>query len=287
MNQISKTASQPGTLFVVATPIGNLGDISHRALEILSRVKLVLAEDTRHSKRLLYHYGISTKLRSCHEHNETSLVAWVKAQLQDGHDLALICDAGTPLISDPGFVLIRELRAQHCNIAAVPGASSIIAALSVAGMPTDSFVFDGFLPARASARRTRLMRYRTEPRTIVILESSHRIIACIQDIVDVLGGERKIVIARELTKKFETVSDGQALEILGLLQQDADQTRGEFVLLMEGAREVSSDQLEVSAVLRVLMAELPLKQASGLAAKLTGKRKNDIYQLALAIKSGR
>ena len=271
---------------MVATPIGNLGDISHRALQILASVSTVLAEDTRHSKRLFNHYGISTKLRSCHEHNEAGLVDWSVEQLQSGHDLALISDAGTPLISDPGFVLVRALRERHCQIVAVPGASSIVAALSIAGLPTDSFVFDGFLSAKGPARRTSLSKYDAEYRTIVLLESSHRIIACVRDIVDVLGSQRRLVLARELTKKFETVLAGEAAEILAILQRDPQQSRGEFVLMIEGARVLAVDQAAVLTVLKILMKELPLKQASGLAAKLTGARRNEIYELALALKSG-
>lgn len=274
-----------GILFIVATPIGNLGDISHRALEILNNVETVLAEDTRHSKRLFNHYGISSKLRSCHEHNEDQVLDWLYQTLDSGNDVALISDAGTPLISDPGFVVVRALRERGYMVNAVPGASSVIAALSVAGLPTDRFVFDGFLSAKGPARRTQLAKYDAESRTIVLLESSHRIVACLQDIVTVLGESRPLVIARELTKKFETVLTGSAAEILELLENDTNQTRGEFVLMLHGVKGVESDQAEVITVLKVLMTELPLKQAAGLAAKLTGKRKNDIYELALSLKS--
>ncbi len=274
-----------GTLFIVATPIGNLGDISHRALEVLNNVETVLAEDTRHSKRLFNHYGISSKLRSCHQHNEDQILDWLYQTLDSGKDVALISDAGTPLISDPGFVVVRALRGRGYTVNAVPGASSIIAALSVAGLPTDRFVFDGFLSAKGPARRTQLTNYDTESRTIVLLESSHRIVACLQDIVNVLGDGRQLVIARELTKKFETVLAGSAGELLELLVNDANQTRGEFVLMLHGVKEMESDQADVIAVLKVLMSELPLKQAAGLAAKLTGNRKNDVYEMALSLKA--
>jgi len=274
-----------GVLYVVATPIGNLGDISQRALDILNSVDCILAEDTRHSKRLLNHYAIGTKLRSCHEHNEASLVEQVVAQLQEGQDLALISDAGTPLISDPGFVLVRALREANMNVLAVPGASSIVAALSVAGLPSDGFVFDGFLPAKSGARRTKLAPYSHESRTIILLESSHRIVACLADIVDVLGGDRRVVIARELTKRFETVLDGSAQELLECLTADSDQTRGEFVVMLAGAPSVSDNQAEVESLLKILLAELPVKQAASLTAKITGGRKNDIYDTALAIKN--
>lgn len=277
-------SSELGQLLVVATPIGNLGDISHRALKVLGSVDFILAEDTRHSKRLLNHYGIGSKLRSCHEHNEESQIEWVKAQLDQGLDLALISDAGTPLISDPGFVLVRALREQGYSIVAVPGASSIIAALSIAGLPTDGFVYDGFLPSKSGARQTALANYANEHRTTVLLESSHRIKACLADVVEVLGGQRQIAVARELTKRFETVLAGTAESVLEIFNNDDDQSRGEFVLMLAGVEPVSSSDADVSAILKILLAELPVKQAAGIAAKLSGKRKNEVYDLALTVK---
>jgi len=277
--------NQSGTLYVVATPIGNLEDITHRALRVLSEVSLVLAEDTRHSKRLLNHYGISTKLKSCHEHNEQQLVEWVAVQLNSGLDLALISDAGTPLISDPGFVLVRALRLQGYQINVVPGACSAIAALSIAGLPTDRFVFDGFLAAKRSARQSQLNRYLEQVRTIVLLESSHRIVACLEDIVTVLGSQRALVIGRELTKKFETILTGTAQQVLQKIQADNDQTRGEFVVMIAGAEPKQQDQGQAIATLKILMAELPLKQAATLTAKLFDGRKNELYDLALKLRS--
>ena len=270
---------------VVATPIGNLGDISHRALKVLGSVDCILAEDTRHSKRLLNHYGIGSKLRSCHEHNEESQIEWVKSQLDQGLDLALISDAGTPLISDPGFVLVRALREQGYSIVAVPGPSSIIAALSIAGLPTDGFVYDGFLPSKSGARQTALAAYANQHRTTVLLESSHRIKACLADVVEVLGGERQIAVARELTKRYETVLAGSADSILSIFLHDDDQSRGEFVLMLAGVEPVSSSDADVVAILKVLLTDLPVKQAAGIAAKLSGKRKNEVYDLALAVKT--
>lgn len=275
---------ESGHLFVVATPIGNLADISQRALQVLAKVDLILAEDTRHSKRLLSHYGINTKLRSCHEHNEESLIEWVSDEIRGGRDLALISDAGTPLISDPGFVLVRALRAAELSVVAVPGPSSIIAALSIAGLPSDGFIYDGFLPAKSVARKKALEAYLNEPRTVVLLESSHRIAACLADVIEVLGSERPIVLARELTKRFETVLSGSAAELARRLAADADQTRGEFVLMLAGAPVVSADQADVQSTLKTLLAELPVKQAASLTAKLTGKRKNEIYEQALELK---
>lgn len=269
---------------VVATPIGNLADISQRALQVLSAADLILAEDTRHSKRLLNHYGISAKLRSCHEHNEAQLIEFVQRRLGRGETIALISDAGTPLISDPGFVLVRALRKQGFEVQSVPGPSSIIAALSVAGLATDRFVFDGFLPPRRAARQSRLQTYANEVRTVVLLESSHRIIDSVNDIASVLGPEKRLVIARELTKKFETVLDASAGELQLIMQQDPDQSRGEFVLMLEGTSAKPASVEDSEATLSVLLDELPLKQAVKLAARITGQARNDVYKLALRLK---
>lgn len=284
MNSSESLSLEKGQLFIVATPIGNLGDISQRALKVLGSVDIILAEDTRHSKRLLNHFAIGTKLRSCHEHNEESNIEWVKSQLDDGAQLALISDAGTPLISDPGFVLVRALRQQGYSIVAVPGPSSIIAALSVAGLPTDGFVYDGFLPAKAGARQTSLKQYLHEKRTVVLLESSHRIKACLADVVEVLGADRPLVLARELTKRFETVIAANAQHVLDAVMTDDDQARGEFVLMLGGVEPVSPSEANSHHILKTLLLELPVKQAAGIAAKLTGKRKNEVYDLALKIK---
>ena len=283
---VKQSAYEPGVLYVVATPIGNLADISQRALQVLGSVSTVLAEDTRHSKQLFNHYGITTQLKACHEHNESTLINWVKEVLRNGKSLALISDAGTPLISDPGFVLIRALREDGYSIQVVPGPSAVIAALSVAGLPTDRFVFDGFLPAKQAARQTALQAYLHEPGTVALFESSHRIVACLQDILEVLGEDRYIVLARELSKKFETVLTGSAAEVLELVREDSNQSRGEFVVLIAGVgnKGVSDDEAEVLRVLSVLLPELPLKQAASLAAKICRVRKNDAYQLALSLK---
>ena len=283
LNELSSSELST-SLHVVATPIGNLGDISQRGLNVLASVDIILAEDTRHSKRLLNHYGISTRLKSCHEHNEASLVDWVQSQLDQGLSLALISDAGTPLISDPGFVLVRALRSNGYSVVTVPGASSIIAALSISGLPTDKFVFDGFLPSKPGARQKALGEYISQTRTTVLLESSHRIIACVSDIVAVLGANKHIVVARELTKRFETVIVGSAQEVLDQMRDDEDQTRGEFVVMLGGANPVSESDAQVLPMLRVLLSELPIKQAAGLVAKVNGLRKNEVYQMALELK---
>ena len=288
-NQVSKAElkNEAGTLFVVATPIGNLADMSDRARDVLKQVDCILCEDTRHSKRLLNHYGINNRLRSCHEHNEADQVSWIESTLLEGKSLALISDAGTPLISDPGFTVVRSLRNNGLDIQVVPGPSSIIAALSVAGLPTDRFVYDGFLPSKTAARVECLKHYQGESRTVVLLESSHRIIASIESVVETLGGDRQVVIARELTKKFETVISGSALEVLETLMADENQTRGEFVLMLAGHKETSeSDEVSMNLerLLKILVKELPVKQAATLAAKITGVRKNEAYKFAQKLK---
>ncbi len=290
MNYFESTAdanTSAGQLSVVATPIGNLADITQRAIAVLKTADCVLAEDTRHSKRLLHHYGINTRLRSCHEHNEESQIEWVANALSQGQSIALISDAGTPLISDPGFVLVRALRQKGFEIVTVPGPSSIIAALSVAGLPTDSFVYDGFLPAKNVAREKWLERYLTEQRTIVLLESSHRIQACINSIRNTLGGDRYVVVARELTKRFETVLSGRVEALCHLIQADADQTRGEFVVMIAGAPETEKEDetsVNLRELLSVLVVELPVKQAANLAVQILGVRKNEAYSMAQEIK---
>jgi len=281
----SQSAKEAGSLYIVATPIGNLDDFTLRAQKILASVSVILAEDTRHSKRLTQHFVITTRLKSCHEHNEKDRVEWVMKQLDQGLDLALISDAGTPLISDPGYVLVRTLREQGYVVSPVPGASSIIAALSVAGLPTDSFVFDGFLPAKSSARRKKLSLYEYEARTIVLLESSHRIAVSLADVVSVLGSSRHIVIARELTKQYETILDGAAADVLALIEDDKQQSRGEFVVMLEGVTAKSKEAVDVLSLLAELENDLPLKKASAIVARLTGWRKNDVYDLALQSKN--
>jgi len=281
---IDDDSLKKGQLSIVATPIGNLGDITYRAIEVLNSADIILAEDTRHSKGLLNHFAIGTELRSCHEHNEAANLEWVKRKLDAGANLALISDAGTPLISDPGFILVRALRQGGYSVVAVPGASSIIAALSIAGLPTDSFVYDGFLPAKRSARHQALARYANEPRTAVVLESSHRIKACLADVVTVLGADRQLVLARELTKRFETVLSGSAQTVLEILQNDDNQSRGEFVLMLAGVEPVAESEADVAKTLNVLLGQLSVKQAANIAAKLLNKRKNDVYEHALRIK---
>ena len=275
-----------GILYCVATPIGNLEDISQRAQRILSEVDKIYAEDTRVTRHLLTHLGISKPLSSLHDHNETQQITQVQAELDQGLKLALVSDAGTPLISDPGYKLIHALGNQAYTIIPIPGASALITALSVAGLPTDRFTFEGFLPAKGSARRELLKRLSQETRTLVFYESSHRIVDSLEDMQTVWGTERNLVILRELTKLYESIYRGTVAELLERLQVDHDMHRGEFVVVVEGASPQTDEQaatLNGEQVLTVLLEELPIKQAAALAARLTGLPKNQLYKQALAL----
>ena len=284
MSQPAVASVQPGSLYVVATPIGNLDDISARALRILREVALIAAEDTRHSARLLQHFGIETPLAACHEHNERDQGGRFLARLQAGEDVALISDAGTPLISDPGYHLVRQARAAGFAVVPVPGACALIAALSAAGLPSDRFLFEGFLPAKAAGRRARLEQVREEPRTLIFYEAPHRILECLQDMCEVFGDDRPALLARELTKTFETLQGLPLAELCEWVAADSNQQRGECVVLVagwqapEGEEAVSAEALRV---LDLLLSEMPLKRAAALAAEITGVRKNVLYQVAL------
>jgi 16S rRNA (cytidine1402-2'-O)-methyltransferase len=283
MNSGIKT---PGVLYVVATPIGNLLDITRRALEILQSVSLVAAEDTRHSRKLLGHYGIGTPLLALHEHNERTATTGLLNRLEAGADIALISDAGTPLISDPGFHLVRTVRAAGLRVVPVPGPSALTAALSVAGMPTDRFIFEGFLPAKQAARRQRLLELQDATATLVFYESSHRILASLGDMLALFGAEREATLARELTKTFETIHQASLAELHAWVTADSDQQKGEFVVLVHGAAKHAVAEIDSATerVLTVLMAELPLRQAASLAAQLSGLGKNVLYEYALRLK---
>lgn len=273
-----------GVLYVVATPIGNLDDISARALRVLREVKLIAAEDTRHSQRLLQHFGIETPLAPCHEHNEREQGGRFITRLLDGDDVALISDAGTPLISDPGFHLVRQARAAGIRVVPVPGPSALIAALSAAGLPSDRFIFEGFLPAKAAARHARLEALREEPRTLIFYEAPHRLLESLEAMKDVFGAERPVVLARELTKTFETLKDLPLGELCAWVAADANQQRGECVLLVGGWQAPEGEEMVTAEALRILdllLGELPLKRAAALAAEITGVRKNLLYQVAL------
>ncbi|MCC6074667.1 16S rRNA (cytidine(1402)-2'-O)-methyltransferase [Pseudomonas sp. GCM10022188] len=279
----------PGTLYVVATPIGNLEDISARALRVLREVAQIAAEDTRHSARLLQHFGIATPLVACHEHNEREQGGRLVQRLLAGDDLALISDAGTPLISDPGYHLVRNARAAGVRVVPVPGACALIAALSASGLPSDRFVFEGFLPARSTARRQRLQVLCEEPRTLLFYEAPHRLLECLADLRELFGGARSAVLARELSKTFETIKGAPLDELHDWVAADANQQRGECVLLVEGWQAPEGEDAlsaEALRVLDLLLAELPLKRAAALAAEITGVRKNLLYQEALQRQKG-
>lgn len=273
-----------GTLYVVATPIGNLEDISARALRVLREVSLIAAEDTRHSSRLLAHFGIQTPLAACHEHNEREEGGRFIGRLLAGEGVALISDAGTPLISDPGYHLVRQARAAGVAVVPVPGACALIAALSAAGLPSDRFIFEGFLPAKAVARRARLEALKEEPRTLIFYEAPHRILESLGDFQEVFGGDRMAVLGRELTKTFETLKGLPLSELCAWVEADSNQQRGECVVLVEGwhpRQDESAVNAEALRVLDLLLAEMPLKRAAAIAADITGLRKNLLYQAAL------
>ena len=268
----------PGTLHVVATPIGNLGDLSPRALDILRSVSAICAEDTRHTRQLLSHFGLERPLLALHQHNEDAQAAQLVARLLAGESLALVSDAGTPLVSDPGFRLVSAARAAGVRVSPVPGACAAIAALSVAGLPSDRFVFEGFLPAKSGARRERLSRLASETRTLMFYESAHRIEETLEDMASVLGPARRAVIARELTKLFETVLDGTLSALHARVSTDADQRKGEFVVIVEGAGEDADAKIAEGQRLYTKLSEyLKPSQAAKLAAELSGAPRKALY----------
>lgn len=272
------SAVQQGTLWVVATPIGHRDDMSVRAVAVLGRVALVAAEDTRHTRPLLTHYGIDKPMTALHEHNEREALGQLLARLEAGDDVALVSDAGTPLISDPGFRLVRAARAAGVRVSPVPGACAAIAALSAAGLPSDRFVFEGFLPPKAKARQARLHELASETRTLIFYESSHRIASSLADMRAAFGGDREAVLARELTKRFETVL-GEPLETLAArVAADPDQQRGECVVLVAGhSEQVDAKVLEGRRVFDILRTELPPARAAKLAAAISGAPRKALY----------
>ena len=281
-----------GRLYVVATPIGNLGDLSARAREILQTVSLIAAEDTRHTGVLLKHFGIQTPQLSLHDHNEQQRAGAIVQRLQSGASVALVSDAGTPAISDPGFELVRAVAAAGFDVVAIPGPCAAIAALSIGALPTDRFCFEGFLPARGGARRKRLESLATETRTLVLYEAPHRVRETLEDCAAACGGERSAAVAREITKMHETTYRGSLAELLARAGADAEFGRGEIVLLIGGAPhkgvadEGGADGHggALDRTLKILLAELPLKQAARLAAQITEARDNEAYKRALLLK---
>lgn len=270
---------QPGSLWVVATPIGHRDDLSARAIETLRAVAVIAAEDTRHSRPLLQHHGIATPLIALHEYNERDAVDAIVRRLTGGESVALISDAGTPLISDPGFRLVRAARAAGVRCIPVPGACAAIAALSVGGLPSDRFVFEGFLPPKSAARRNRLQELAGDARTLIIYESSHRVAESLADMCEVFGGEREAVLARELTKMFETVIGEPLAQLAARVAADPDQQRGECVILLAGRGEATDAKLaEGLRVFAILREELPPAKAAKLAAAITGAPRKELYR---------
>lgn len=278
---------EPGVLYVVATPIGNLEDLSPRALRVLSEVDYIAAEDTRCSRQMLRHFGIRKPLVSLHEHNERSRIPKLLEDLLAGRSIALVSDAGTPLISDPGYALLRSLRERGLRAVPIPGPSSLLAALSVAGLPTDRFCFEGFLPAKSAARRSRLESLRDDSHTLVFFEAGRRIRSSLEDMAAVFGPLRPAVVARELTKLFEEIHGASLRELCEWTSADERHCLGEFVVIVAGAPEKTEDEKDedqTRRLLKVLLEELPIKQAVHLAAKLTRARKRTLYELALSIR---
>ncbi len=275
--------SNPGTLYVVATPIGNLGDMVPRAVETLQTVALIAAEDTRHSSRLLSHFDIKTPCIAYHDHSDEQRTAQLIERMQAGESIALISDAGTPLVSDPGYRLVRSARQAGIQVVPVPGACAMIAALSAAGLPSDRFAFEGFLPAKQVARASQLQNLAADPRTLIFYEAPHRILETLQDMAQVFGPEREVVMARELTKTFETIKGDKVAQLAAWVEADTNQQRGEIVLLVHGAPKPDNDAItpEQIRIMNVLLDELPVKQAASLGAKLTGLKKNFLYDWAL------
>lgn len=276
-----------GSLYVVATPIGNLGDMSSRAVEILSEVDVIAAEDTRHSLPLLRHFGITTPCIAYHEHNERQLSPELIERLLGGESIALISDAGTPLISDPGYHLVTQARQAECRVIPIPGPNALISALSVAGLPTHQFIFQGFLPARSAQRKQCLDALRDATATLVFYESPHRILASLRDMIEIFGADRQAVIAREMTKIHETIYDAALADLYQWVSGQKEQQKGEIVIIVHGAPETARDEdhVEYQHVLKILLEEMPLKQAVSVATRITGAKRNLLYELAVRYKA--
>ena len=278
------TQNNAGSLYIVSTPIGNLGDITERALRILAEVDLIACEDTRHTNRLLTHFSIKNKTLSLHDHNERQRQEQIANLLKEGKNIALVSDAGTPLISDPGFHVVKYLRSLKLSVIPVPGACALIAALSASGLPTNRFTFEGFLPSKTGARKATLTALANEERTMVFYDAPRRAIDTVDDIVEVLGGERQIVLARELTKTFETIHNDTAGNIQSWLREDPNQLKGEMVLMIEGSIiDASEITPQITETLRLLVKELPPKKACAITADIYKIKKNMLYDLALSL----
>jgi 16S rRNA (cytidine1402-2'-O)-methyltransferase len=279
--------SEIGKFYVVATPIGNLADMTYRAIETLKKVDIIFAEDTRVSSRLLDHYSISKKLISCHEHNEAERIDQIKSFLNQGKHIALISDAGTPLISDPGYVLVQALKLDNFEVIPIPGASACITALSASGLPANRFQFLGFLPAKSSGRVKALEEIKDYPGSTVIYESVHRLEYLIKDAIKVMGKDQLITLAKEITKRFEFIHTKNLEEIQQFLIQNPDKIKGEFVIIFKGeAEKIDPDVIEANIIniLTPLLKILPLKQAVKATCEITNQRKNEVYEIALTLK---
>lgn len=275
------------TCYVVATPIGNIEDWSPRAIETLKNVDIIFAEDTRHSAKLMQLFNITTPMRSLHDHNESDRIEEIIHLLTNEQSIAIISDAGTPLISDPGFKVVRALREHHLKVIPIPGVSALITALSVSGIATDRFSFEGFLPAKSSGRKSKLDALKKDPRTLIFYESSHRILDMLGDAITIFGSDRYAFIGREMTKHYESYLSNTLAELLEYYQTHNDEQRGEYVVVIEGAedKEEQTESIDLIELLTILLAELPLKQAVSIAMKITQQSKNHIYQTALAIQN--
>jgi 16S rRNA (cytidine1402-2'-O)-methyltransferase len=276
---------QKVALYIVPTPIGNLGDMSSRAIEVLQQVSLIACEDTRHSGKLLSHFGISTRTTALHDHNERARAQWIVEQLAQGQSVALISDAGTPLISDPGYHLVSHVRESGFDVIPLPGPCAAITALSASGLPSDRFSFEGFLPPKEKARADKLSELKEDSRTLIFYESPHRIEHSLKTMLDVLGADRQVVMAREVTKTFETFLCGPVAEVLEKVSTDPNQQKGEIVLMVHGFHLCDDDGIPTVALntLKLLCEELPLKKAAALAAQIHGIKKNALYKHGLEL----
>ncbi|GAB6263318.1 16S rRNA (cytidine(1402)-2'-O)-methyltransferase [Photobacterium sp. CCB-ST2H9] len=282
MSETNSCSVDVATLYIVPTPIGNLADITQRALEVLANVDLIAAEDTRHTSRLLSHFAISTRTFALHDHNEQQKADVLIDKLRQGSSIALVSDAGTPLISDPGYHLVTRCRQAGVKVVPLPGACAVVTALSASGLPSDRFSFEGFLPAKSKGRQDTFRALMEDPRTLIFYESPHRILDSLADMLAVLGPERQVVLARELTKTFETIHGAPLGELIPWLNEDSNRIRGEMVLLVAGHRADKDDlPAEALRTLKILAAELPLKKASAMAAEIHGVKKNALYKWGL------
>jgi 16S rRNA (cytidine1402-2'-O)-methyltransferase len=273
-----------GALYIVATPIGNLEDLSPRAISVLKHVDLIVAEDTRHSKPMLNQFGIETKIRAYHDHNEREQTPKLIELLQQGHSIALISDAGTPLICDPGYHLLGAAHAEKIKVIPVPGASAMVSALSASGFSAEKFIFEGYLPVKQVARQTRMQALQTEARTMVFHEVPHRIINFMEDSIDCFGASRQAVIAKEITKLHETIYRDSLENILLWLKEDAVRCKGEFVVVIQGEKTDQFDSAEAKRILQILLKDHSVKDAVKLATEILNGKKNELYKIAMDLK---